>query len=142
MTLNIVLKLQPVQIGHRLKSCKVGFSRANSANILTVLKIKLWVVELFITLEFGQVFLLWIIEVKLDCEWVVGNLFTVAFIQVPFSFRLIAIKNVLAGLIENLAIVVLNFACLHLAPFLFSFLVSLMILPSPRLTLTLFLITV
>ena len=82
------------------------------------MQIELRVVQFFDTIEL-ELLIFFVSEVKLHSEWIVTDLVTIALLEVPESFFLITVEDVLAVDVQDLAIVVFNFVYLLAATLLF-----------------------
>ena len=118
--LDIVRQLQSVQMRHSLEASKVLFSTTTRANILSILQVKLRIVQLLASFEFSCILFLWIREVELYSQWIVVHFIAIARFQVPKRLLFVAVENVLTRLVQYLAVVVLDLVDLHGSPLLFD----------------------
>ena len=83
MTLDISWKLHAVEVGNGLEAGELRRSKTHGTDVLSVFEVKLWVVKLFASFKLGRVLLLRIVEIELNCEWVITDLISIALLYVP-----------------------------------------------------------
>ena len=105
VTFDVVREVKSIQIWNGLESREVFFGPTHPADVLLVLQVELWVVELFPAIKLRCV-LFRIAEVELDDERLFTDLITIALFKIPLCLLLVTVENVLASLIEDFAVVV------------------------------------
>ena len=83
MTLDISRKLHAVEVGNGLEAGELRRGKTHGTDVLSVFEVKLWVVKLFASFKLGRILLLRIVEIELNCEWVITDLISIALLYVP-----------------------------------------------------------